>query len=381
MHPLAFHRSLLRFALALVSVYAWVFFFQFFYLVSGSIDAAFAQTAFLFALTAVTTTLLTPYAARTLRNGTRRAMYIAMLYLFEALVVAGSLFTGIWVGEAMQIAFIVFAISLGVYRAFYWTPYAVERAGTSAPRVPIFHELIIALAPALAGLCIASDPSAVMWLFFLSAILGVLSLVPLLSVRDVPESYMWSYRETFHELMVPEHRAFVLRAFWEGCIGTVLLLFWPLAIFVLFTWSYATLGVVLSATYVAALLLRKPVRTLVRRMSSRDGKLLTYAITISPWLFRLVVAGPFGVALVDSLFYTTTPMRFGVDPFTLEQSVDAGSFVDEYTALKEIGLHIGRLAAALFGGFAALTLSVPVALVVVFLLAALASGILAARAR
>lgn len=225
MHPLITHRSLLRFALALVSVFAWVFFFQYFYLVSGSLDAAFAQTALLYALTAVTTALLTPYAARALRNGTRRAIAVGLLYLVEALIVAGSLFTGIWVGAAMQLAFVVFALSLGAYRALYWIPYTVERSGAGKPRVPLAHEVLIALAPAVGGLAIALSPTSVMWLFFASATLVALSLVSIPAVPDVPEQYSWGYRQTFHELLVSEHRELVFGAFLEGIIGAALLIF------------------------------------------------------------------------------------------------------------------------------------------------------------
>lgn len=107
--------------------------------------------------------------------------------------------------------------------------------------------------------------------------------------------------------------------------------------------------------------------------------MLGHVVALTPWLFRLVVAGPISVVLVDAYFYTTAPRRFGVDPFVLEQSTDGGTLIDEYTALKELGLHAGRLTTLLFGAFVALTFSTSIALMCVFIFTALVTGVLSAR--
>ena len=95
---------------------------------------------------------------------------------------------------------------------------------------------------------------------------------------------------------------------------------------------------------------------------------------MTPWIARLVVATPLGVVSVDSYFYTTAPRRLGVDALSFEQAADGATFVDEYTALKEIALGLGRIAACLFGAAVSLSISLPVAFLAVFIVAAVASG-------
>jgi hypothetical protein len=372
MKSLALHRFLLRFVLAGASVFAWVFLFQYFYLLSQNLSLAFAQVAFLYALSSILTALVTPYAARTLRLGTRRALTLALLFAAAAFVVLGATFEGFWGAPYTGAAIGLFAVFLGIYRALYWVPYEVE-AASGAKSHSLTAEILVALAPLCAGIFIASVPAALVWLFYIGAIIIVLSVIPLLYAPDTHENFSWGYRQTFHELLSREHRRYVTQAILEGFSGAALLLFWPLAIFLLIGWSYPLLGIVLSFTFIVALLLRAPMRALLRRKELKDSRLLTTVLAATPWLFRLAIASPLGVVLVDSYFYTTTPRRMGVDPFTFEQFSDGGSLIDEYTALKEMGLSVGRIAMCFLGGFAAILISVPAAFVVVFCVAAATS--------
>jgi hypothetical protein len=108
------------------------------------------------------------------------------------------------------------------------------------------------------------------------------------------------------------------------------------------------------------------------------SKFLNVVFAITPWLFRIVVGTPLAIVFVDSYFYTTTPRRLGVDPFSFEQAADGGSYVDEHTALKEIALALGRIVIALFGVAAVLLVSIPAAFVSIFVAAGLctAAGVL-----
>lgn len=378
MRPLVFHRLLLRFALAGGSVFAWIILFHFFFLFGSGLVVAFVQTALLYALSSVITTLATPFTARLLRHGVRRTMVFAVLSLAGAFVVLGAAFEGFWGGAYTGAILALFASLFGLYRALYWIPYEVEAAAEALRRRSSFRgELLVALAPALAGLLIAAQPDAVVWLFYIGAGCVLLSLVPLFSVADVYENFSWGYRKTFHELLSREHRVYVTRAILEGVSGAALLLFWPLAVFLLLNWSYGMLGIVLSFTFLVAIFARVPVRGLLRRFKLHQSRLLTGVLALTPWFFRLAIATPVGVVLVDSYFYTTTPRRLGVDPFSFEQTSDGGSLLDEFTALKEMALNIGRATVCMVGAFSALLFSVPAAFVAVFCIAALASLVVA----
>lgn len=380
MGALALHRLLLRFALASAGLFVWVFLFHYFAFLTVDISRALAQTALLYALTSVVVCLATPYAARMLRNGTHRSLAFGLIFAACAFVLAGAALEGFWSAETVGVAVSLFAITLGLYRALYWVPYATESAAEGKGG-SMTSEFLVSLAPALAGILIAAFFGAPVWLLYAGAVLVVLSALPLIFVDDVHENFSWEYRRTFQELLVPEHRAYVTHAFLEGMAGAALLLFWPLAVFLLLGWSYGMLGIVLSATFLVAIFVRYPVRSLLRRARLADSRLLTAVFAATPWLFRLTVASPLGVVLVDSYFYTTTPRRLGVDPFAFEQRSDGGSLIDEFTALKEIALHAGKAVACILGAAVALIVSVPAAFLAVFIIAALTSVSLALSGR
>ncbi len=380
LRALALHRFLLRCALAGVHVFAWIFIFQYFYLVEPDIAHALARTALLYALSQTITCLVTPHAARSLRGGTRRALYSAVLVAATAFVVLGAAFEGLWGGVSVPLAIAVFAIALGIYRALYWIPYEVEVAADQSPRrVSTFAELLVALAPLSAGLFIAGVTMGPVWILYIGAIVLTFSTIPVLYLRDIHEGFSWGYRETFAQLLNDANRAVVTQAFLEGVSGAALLLFWPLAVFLIVGWSYGMLGLVLSLTFLFAILTRGLVRKGIRRLQLSRSALLNATFAITPWVLRLLVATPLGVVLVDSYFYTTTPRRMGIDPLAFEQAADSGSFVDEYTALKEMGLSLGRIAVCVLGAGVALLVSLPVAFIAVFLTAALASAAAALR--
>lgn len=373
---LVMHRFFLRAALSGVSVFAWIFLFQYFYLVEGDLSRAFAQSAFLYALAGSVTCLVTPLSARRLRKGVRRALLFATLLVAAAFVFLGATFGGFWSSNTV-LAVVCFAVLMGTYCALYWVPYEVEASKEKKSHSSVFGEIFLALAPALGGLFIAWNFFAAISILYIGAFLALVSVLPLFFLRDIHEHFSWGYRQTFHELLAAKHRPLLTRGFLEGVSGAALIFFWPLAIFLITDWSYSLLGIVLSLTFLAAIFLRAPVRALLRAFTPRHSRLLAVTLAATPWFFRLVIGSPLGVVLVDSYFYTTTPRRFGIDPLAFEQISDGGSFLDEYTALKEMALSIGRLSICVLGAGVVLLSSIPVAFLVIFIAAAASSVALA----
>ncbi|MDO8514066.1 MAG: hypothetical protein Q7S50_00820 [bacterium] len=374
MHALSLHRFLLRAALAIASIFAWIFVFQYFYLVEHDIVHAFARTLLLYALSQTITCLVTPYAARSLRKGVRRMLLIATFFLASAFVILGGALVGFWGSTYASSGIVAFAFLLGIYRALYWIPYAVEARAVSRTRATVWGEILIALLPAVAGLLIAGTASGPLLVLFIGAGAVALSAIPILYFRNVHERFSWRFRETFTELSEQRNRALVVVGLLEGMSGAALLLFWPLTMFLMMGWSYSMLGITLSLTFLVAVFGRSFVRKRLRSVRLHDSALLNTLFSVTPWLFRLTVGTPLQAVLVDSYFYTTVPRRSGIDPFTFEQSADGGSYVDEYTALKEMALALGRIAMCFLGAGIALMVSLPVAFIVVFIIAAIASA-------
>ena len=378
---LSLHRFIFRFAFAGANIFAWIFIFQYFYLVEPSIGYGLARTALLYALSHTVTTLATPYAARLLRSGSRRVCISAVIIAAASFVVLGAAFSGFWGAAYTSTALTVFAVGLGFYRALYWIPYELEVEATGKGPAHLYVELVVALAPLLAGLCIVTAALGPLPLLYAGAAVMLLSAVPLVYLPEMYEKFSWGYRETFGHLVEPANRPVMLNAFFEGMAGAGLLHFWPLALFLITGWSYGMLGVILTLTFFISILGRSFIRKSIRRSGLHASKLLRTVLAVTPWVFRALVGTPLGAVLVDSYFHTTAPRRFGVDPQAFEQAADAGSYVDEYTALKEMGLALGRIALCIVGTLAALAVSLPAAFIIVFFCAALASVALSLDSR
>src|SRR3989344_2760909 len=154
---LSLHRFLFRFAFAGAHVFAWVFVFQYFYLVEPSLAQALARTVLLYALSQTVTCLSTPYAARFLRSGARRVFAWATTLAASSFIILGATFEGFWGTAYTPAAIALFAVGLGLYRAFYWIPYEIEIQATGKRRGNLFTELLVAIAPVLGGFFVVAS--------------------------------------------------------------------------------------------------------------------------------------------------------------------------------------------------------------------------------
>lgn len=357
------HRFLMRAALAGIQAYAWVFALQHFYARSNSLSEAFVQAIVLYALSQVITALLTPYSARRINNGIRLHMIYGVLLMALALSLLAGALTGIVTGAFGMIGF---ALCVGAYRAMYWTPYAYERDHYGVA-IGLSQEFLIALMPALVGYSLFGGALGALAGIISATLILMASIAPLLAVPEVYERYTWSYGETFAELFESKYDTLVQSAFLEGMQGAALLFLWPLSVFILVGSSYRLLGIVLTLS----LLLSIPLKAFGERLVHRHP-LLHMTIAISAWVMRLAAMTPLTIIMVD--VYASTTRRHSVDRFTLEQSADNASYVDELTALKEISMSIGRLTMCAIASIGIVFFSLSVGLAVAFITAAIAAA-------
>lgn len=372
------HRFLLRAGLAIGNVFAWVFIFDYFVILSGSIARAFAGVLLTYALSQMITVMLTPIAAAHLRRGTRSMLVWALMLSASAFIILGATFGGLFDNtESALWGIAAFSILLGAYRALYFIPYELNRANTEGARPygRLFYELLLALVPAFAGATLITETYAPTKLLFGAAAFAILAVLPILLVPNIYERFSFSYAETFRELFTRRNSRILWASLLEGAQGAALFLVWPLAIFLIVGGSYATLGIVFSVTLLCILLFRIVYRELTP-VPRRQNSLFTHVtLAVSGWVARFVAGSAVGVIIADAYAYSAHPVRGTTsDPFVFEQSADAGSFIDEHTALKELGLAIGRIVfVVIIGAFVFLT-PVIVAFAAAVILAAFATG-------
>lgn len=335
------HRFLLRAGLAGSLLFAWIFIFQYYTLDSQSVYFGLQRVLFLYGLSQIVCILLTPLCARTLRNGAKRMMvfsisFLSLAYIGLAVSLAGLL------GESTALGFLLFSLALGAYQAMYWIPYSVEydAVGRNAQNF-ISKELLLAMMPILAGIALFDDPFAPISLLFGMVGLFMVSLLPLIHVPEQYEGFSWSFQETFGELIEPAHRHFVASSLASGFEGTLLLLFWPIAIFLILGGSFPLFGILMGFTLLVSLILKDAGQT-----AHASSPLLAAAHAASTWIIRIFVITPVSLMLVET--YGSGVPGTRSDHFATEQRGDNGSYIDELSALKEISLALGRLLAALF---------------------------------
>jgi len=366
----------MRLALAAVNLFAWVFVFQFFFARGLDIRHALLYTVFLYAISQDVVALVTPLAAKRLRGGVIAPMaqgivVAAIAYLGLVIAFSGAL------GAYMFFGVLAFALLRGLYRALYWVPYQVD-APTAAPRsasTRTTQEILIAVTPAVAGLILASGFTGFYVITMGAVALLCVALVLLYRVGDRTEGYSWGYIETFKKLIHPRYSTLVWTSLLDGISGAALLLFWPIAIFLLVGWSYPMLGIIMSLTYLFVYFARSYVRSLIRYIRLEESAYLHALLAASSWVFRLMVSSPLSIVLVDTYYYTGTQARgTGFDMSTFEQLADGGSYIDEMTTLKEIALAVGKVLMCGFGAVLLLIMSLPFAFICIFIAAAAASA-------
>ncbi len=364
----ALHRVLIRVTQASAAVFAWIFVFQYFYVRTGGMAEAIVSVALTYALAQVTTVLLTPWAASKIRHGFRRMLVYAALLLATSYVVLAASFAGYLGGFGWGVG--LFAVLFGAYRALYWVPYEISRV-TSPVHGFRPLEILVALSPAVAGLLLTTSSIAPIGLLCAASVLAVISIFPIAGMREVHEGFMWTYRETFHEFFAYTRRRISASSIADGIEAGALLLFWPLVIFILLSWSYPMLGIVLSATFLFTLVLRH----FLYRPLSRISAPMSAVLAASAWVIRLTVGGAFGVILVDTYFYVGSRSKSrGIDMGTFEQAADSSTFVDEHTALKEMGMAMGRILLCLLVAALASITTVPISFAIAFICAGTAAA-------
>jgi len=280
---LSVHRFLVRLANALPVAFLWIFIFGYFFSEGMRVGDALAHTLFLYALSEIITIIAMPIALRYVAGSMLRGVVFGAALLGLTYTYVGALALGLFPHGVA-----IIGVLFGLYRALYRVPYSVERAAAPPERSHGVSEFALALMPLAAGIAL-SVGMPFSTLIFLSAILAVMALAPVAMVPTVRDRYSWGYRETFMRFLHESNAPLIYRSVLEGAKGVIFVVLWPLALFLLGVPTPALLGALVSATLLLTLLARS------RR------------------------------AL-----------------FILELRTDGGSYLDEFTALKEMGASLGR---------------------------------------
>jgi hypothetical protein len=108
-------------------------------------------------------------------------------------------------------------------------------------------------------------------------------------------------------------------------------------------------GLILSITFLIAILGRRYARGIITSVGAHKSPGMNAALVGSSWALRVLALSPASIIIADVIYHAATPAkRYGLDPVSYEQAADSAHYIDEYSALKEMGMAIGRTALCLF---------------------------------
>ncbi len=299
-----------------------------------------------FLVTSLLYAIILPAAMQVINHtGLKRAL------IFGTLMGAGYLGTlGLMTEQNWMIVLPLTAVGLVIFRLAYWVPYHTDFAEftseTSRGREISMQEstrsFIGIFTPLIAGAIIAQFGFGV--LFLIVVILYVIAVFPLLSIPKVNETYQWSYKQTWQHFIEKDRRNMILAYIANGAETGVGMVIWPIFLYILLDGKYFEIGALSAVIVASTIILQLWVGKWADKMSKE--KLLHIGSTLYAfgWIIKIFIATAFQIFLVDA--YHRIMRIFMNTPFqamTYDIAADEGHYIDEFTALKEIAVHVGRV--------------------------------------
>lgn len=338
------NRMLLQIAFGVVGIFFPIFFFLEF-------NYSFLTVALIYILVYTGHGLLTPIGAKLIKLfGMRRLMIISVPF---ALLGMGVMY--FWEVNPISVLF-THILLITLYKVLYWVPYHVDFAlfadrkarGRQLSVLLNISELVLVFTPLLGGFIIAVY--GFQSIFIISTIIFLAAIPSLFLISSNPkEEYSYGYFETFKHLFKKENRPILLGYSADGAQATVSSVIWPIFIFLLLDEKFLTVGIVASLTLIVVIVFQLLVGDLIDRWSRKKVLTIGSILYSTGWIIKTFVETAFQIFLVDAYHNLgRTVSRVSIDTNTYIQSVDNGHYIDEFTALKEIALNLGRVLMLIF---------------------------------
>lgn len=262
-------------------------------------------------------------------------------------------------------------------RLLFWLPYNVDLAKFTAGKdrgkemgmIFATKSFLAIVMPVLAGFLLNYFGSFDI-VFAIAIIVYLLAGIPFMNLPHTRERYSWKYGQTFKELFKKENRGLFLGNLANGAENVVALVIWPIFIWQILNGNYLVVGgissVIVLITVIIQLVVGKYADVFSKRKMLHWGTLF-YA---AGWFMKVFVLSAFHIFVIGA--YHNFAQIFKDTPFSAlnyEMIADHGHYVDEYTVLREMSVHLGKVAVLLL----AIGVSISFGLNWTFALAALAS--------
>ena len=246
--------------------------------------------------------------------------------------------------------FILSILALTMMRNTFWLPFHTELAlltdkknrGKQFSVIFSVASLIGIISPIIAGFVLEK------WSFAVIAIISLLlSLISLLFFNKLPENkeeYSWNFKETFQYFFHPFNRRMVIAYMSDGAVSIIRMLFWPLFIFIILDEQYQAVGLITGAIVLTGIFLRLFIGNLLDRFQKTKLIKIGIALNSTAWIIKAGVASALQIFLASTYhILALIVLRTSLDTLVYEKAADRGHYIDEYTVIKEMAIHFGKI--------------------------------------
>lgn len=337
--PLFFNRVILSIANALIGIFVPIFLFVEFNNSISLVLSFFLVHYCLFALAV-------PMGAIIMSKiGLKKAMIFSSLFNV-------STYIGLYcLTSTKNLLFLIpILLSWNLFRALYWTPYHTSFAEFTDQKhrgievafflgTISFIELVL---PAASGYFI--DNHGFLILYGIVSCVIFLSIIPLLFMKEIYETYSFGYIESFQKLFSKKWRTLIIPYASDGAETVVGHIVWPIFIFILLHGQYTAVGIISSLVGLTVIITRFFAGQLSDKFSKRDLIKYSNIFYAFGWMLKIFVETFFQIFIVNTYHKIVFVMR--QTPFAAlryEQAAHEGSLIDEYNVMREVSINIGRI--------------------------------------
>lgn len=328
-------------ATAMLALFTPIFLFE----TSGE---SFATVIFFYLIVSLGYVLILPPAMRiTNKIGFSRALAISALFS----VVQYGIMYFMDVSNFWRLI-MPLGVAVILFRTLHWVPYHVDftqftKGGSRGRDLSLVFATIAfmgVIGPILAGFIIQNAGYNI--LFGVGVVLMLIAAISYLFVPASKEKFTWSYSEVIENLFSKKFRPILYSEFASGAETIVNLVAWPVFLFVILDGNILEVGIlstiIVGVTIVIQLLVGHHLD------KGRDNSTKTLKVGSSlyalGWIFKMFVFSAtqiFFVGLYHNItrIFTKTPYN----AIFYDMSGEQGRYVDEFTVMKEMTNHTGRV--------------------------------------
>lgn len=279
---------------------------------------------------------------------------------FKNMIITGTIMSSLLLSSyfitsylKLELGWILILIMLILSKTLYWVPMhtqLIESTDTSNrssmfATMRIITNIIGILSPILTGFLIAKygfySP------FLIGFLISLLAIFPIFKLKEKKhkKEVVWSSKKIIHEFFAKKNKKFILALYARGVEVSVGLIVWPIFIYKLFNGDFFKIGALSTMITIFVIILN----IIQGKLGNKKGirkKMMKYGTWMYSfgWFLKIFVSTATLVFIVDSYQRMSRGFSFvSFDSFVYDYISDQGNLADEYTILREISLHFGKI--------------------------------------